>query len=65
MNLDNRMLAGARTGPFATSERELAADLWRQVPDHSITLIDRGLSSVRTRRATPGIPGAASGGGAS
>lgn len=48
MNLDNRMLAGARIGAFATSERELAADLWQQIPDHSITLIDRGLTSYMT-----------------
>ena len=48
MNLDNRMLADARIGPFATSERMLAAELWQQIPDHSITLIDRGFTSYMT-----------------
>lgn len=48
MNLENRMLADARIGPFTTSEPALAADLWRQIPDHSITLIDRGLTSYMT-----------------
>ena len=40
MNLDNRMLADARVGPYGTSERVLAADLWSQLlttPSHSST----------------------------
>ena len=42
MNLRNRMLVDAEFGPWATSEHTLAEELWSVIPDHSITLVDRG-----------------------
>ena len=42
MNLGTRLLVAARFGPYATSELELAADLWPSVPSKSITILDRG-----------------------
>ncbi|MFP4551926.1 MAG: IS4 family transposase [Spirochaetales bacterium] len=45
MNLSNRLLADARAGPWSTSELELASELWKQVPDDSLTIIDRGFMS--------------------
>lgn len=48
MALRSHILAGARFGPHATSEGALAAELWPLIPDHSLTLVDRGFLSART-----------------
>jgi hypothetical protein len=59
MALRSHLLAGVRFGPFATGEIGLAQSLWSQVPDDSLTIIDRnflgaavllGLSHHGTRR---------------
>jgi len=42
MNLANRLLTAVRTGPFSTSEQELARTLWAEIPNDSITIFDRG-----------------------
>lgn len=48
MALRSHILAGARFGSHHTHETELAAELWSQIPDHSLTLVDRGFLSART-----------------
>ena len=48
MALRSHILAGAQFGPYATAEGTLAEALWPQVPDHSVTLVDRGFLSART-----------------
>lgn len=47
MNLSTRLLADARFGPFKTTERELAEELWTKLPDHSLTILDRGFVNYR------------------
>jgi len=42
MNLGTRLLVDARFGSYATSEKELAAELWASVPAKSLTILDRG-----------------------
>jgi hypothetical protein len=42
MAVRSHLLAGARFGRFETHEQTLAWDLWNEVPDDSVTLIDRG-----------------------
>jgi len=41
----SHLLAGMEIGPYGTSEQQLAASLWKQVPDRSVLLIDRGFLS--------------------
>ncbi len=48
MALRSHILAGAHFGPYATAEGVLAEELWPLVPDHSVTLVDRGFLSART-----------------
>lgn len=48
MALRSHILAGARFGPHATSEGVLAEELWPLIPDHSLTMVDRGFLSART-----------------
>jgi hypothetical protein len=45
MNLSNRLLASVRVGPFSESEHSLAKKLWADVPDNSLTILDRGFNS--------------------
>lgn len=47
MALRSHILAGARFGPYATSEGVLAEELWPLIPDHSLTMVDRGFFSAR------------------
>lgn len=47
LNLSNRLLAGVRCGPFSKSEHELVSDLWKLIPDNSLTILDRGFVSFR------------------
>lgn len=42
MNLETRLLKDAAFGPFATAEQTLAEELWDQVSDNSVTILDRG-----------------------
>jgi hypothetical protein len=48
MALRSHILAGAHFGPYANAEGPLAEALWPLVPDHSVTLVDRGFLSART-----------------
>src|SRR5262249_16221914 len=48
MALRSHILAGARFGPYATSEGSLAEELWPLLPDHSLAIVDRGFFSART-----------------
>jgi hypothetical protein len=48
MALRSHILAGAHFGPYATAEGVLAEALWPLVPDHSVTIVDRGFLSART-----------------
>ena len=56
MNLDSRMMVDASFGPFATSEQDLAKDLWPAVPDHGLTIVDRGFSRFTAWSRTPIVP---------
>jgi hypothetical protein len=42
MNLTSRMVTGAALGPWATGEVTLAKSLWGQIPEESLTIVDRG-----------------------
>lgn len=42
MAVRSHLLVAASFAPYAFDERVLAADLWPMVPDHSLTLLDRG-----------------------
>jgi hypothetical protein len=42
MALRSHVLSGARIAPVNTNELRLAADLWDEIPDQSLTLVDRG-----------------------
>jgi hypothetical protein len=39
--LRSHLIAAASFGPYSTGEGALALDLWRQVPDHSVCVVDR------------------------
>lgn len=45
MNLSNRLLAAVRVGAFSESEQTLAKTIWSQIPDNSVTILDRGFNS--------------------
>lgn len=42
MALRTHLVAAAAFGPYEMSESELASELWRHVPDSSLTIVDRG-----------------------
>lgn len=46
MVLRSHLLAGARLGPYGTSELEYAKELWPLVPDNSLVCVDRGFLSA-------------------
>jgi len=41
MALRSHLLVAARFGAFKTSERKYAGELWSQIPDNSLTVVDR------------------------
>ena len=43
MALRSHVLAAVRFGSFGTGETTLARELWRETPDDSLTIVDRGL----------------------
>lgn len=45
MNLTTRLLAGAAVGKWKDGEITLASELWDNVPDNSLTIVDRGFLS--------------------
>jgi hypothetical protein len=42
MVLRSHLLAGLSLGPYAVGEATLAEPLWQRLPDHSLTILDRG-----------------------
>lgn len=48
MALRSHLLAGAQFGPYGTSERVYAAQLWPLLPDDSLAIVDRGFFSAET-----------------
>jgi Transposase DDE domain/Insertion element 4 transposase N-terminal len=48
MALRTHLLAAARIGGYGTAELTLAEDLWPEVPDHSVTIVDRGFFAAKT-----------------
>jgi hypothetical protein len=47
MVLRSHLLAGLVVGPCTDSEQKLAEPLWDQLPDSSVTIVDRGFISYR------------------
>ena len=45
LNARTHVLAGFEVGAYSEGERTLLQHLWERIPDHSITLVDRGLQS--------------------
>ena len=48
MALRTHLLAAARFGSFKTGELSLAAELWQEVPDQSLCIVDRAFLDVTT-----------------
>lgn len=44
MSVRSHLLANAVFAPYTTGEKTLAAELWDEIPDHSLTVVDRGLA---------------------
>jgi hypothetical protein len=44
-NARTHVLAGFEVGAYDEGELSLLSSLWQKIPDHSITLVDRGLTS--------------------
>lgn len=42
MNLSNRLLTAGEAGPWSKGEQTLVKPLTQQIPDHSLTIVDRG-----------------------
>ena len=42
MNLSNRLLTAAEAGPWSKGEQTLVKPLTQEIPDHSLTIVDRG-----------------------
>jgi len=51
MALRTHLLAAARFGAYATSEGTLAQELWSELPDHSLCIVDRGFFTAATLTA--------------
>ena len=47
LDLTSRLVRDAEFGAYATSEHELAWALWGQIPDDSLTILDRGFINYR------------------
>lgn len=45
MVLRSHLVAGLRLGPWSTGEATLAEPLWKEIPDRSLTILDRGFLS--------------------
>ena len=48
MALRTHLLAGARIGGYATAESTLAEDIWAEVPDAALCIVDRGFFTAKT-----------------
>ena len=47
MAVRSHLLAAANFGPYDESEHQLAVDLWKEIPDDSLTMLDRGFLSAK------------------
>lgn len=47
MNLSNRMLTAAEAGSWSQGEHTLVGPLTPEIPDHSLTIVDRGFYSYK------------------
>lgn len=47
MALRSHVLAGARFGPYTRSEQSYANELWSEVPDQTLTVVDRNFLAAR------------------
>lgn len=43
----SHLVAAVRFGPYATGEVTLAAELWSQLPENSVAIVDRNFTAVR------------------
>ena len=41
MALRSHLLAAVRFGPYGTSEMKFAREMWKEIPDDSLTILDR------------------------
>ena len=48
MALRSHLLAAARFAPYAVGETTLAAELWPQLPDHSLCIVDRAFLAIKS-----------------
>jgi hypothetical protein len=57
MVLRSHLLAGLALGPWSMGETSLAESLWAKLPDHSLTILDRGFLAYALlhRLATRGV----------
>jgi hypothetical protein len=46
MEARTHLIRSVRFGPIVEHERTVAEDLWPEIPEHSLTLVDKGLFSV-------------------
>jgi hypothetical protein len=47
MAVRSHLLAAARFGPYAKSEHHYAEELWKEVPDNSLTIVDRNFLAAK------------------
>ena len=47
MALRSHLLAGAAFGPYCNGEYSYAAELWAELPDNSLCVVDRNFLSAR------------------
>jgi hypothetical protein len=47
MAVRSHLLAAAKFGPYAKSEHQLADGLWKEIPDDSLTILDRNFLSAK------------------
>ena len=54
MALRSHLLAAARFAPYAVGETTLAEELWRELPDDSLCIVDRGFLAAHCLRTIEG-----------
>jgi hypothetical protein len=42
MAVRSHLLLAAKFGPYSDGEHALAESLWDEIPDHSLTIVDKG-----------------------
>jgi hypothetical protein len=51
MEARTHLLSAVRISPIGEHERHLADDMWPEIPEHSVTLLDKGLFSIPHMRS--------------